>query len=185
MKERPILMQADMVKAILDNRKSMTRRLQGLKEINKNPGEWVQPYQLEVDPTLWTWRSTKTGEVITIKCPYGQVGDGLWVRETFYEPNVGGIIYKASELPSHYNDDGSPSYPYRSWQPSIHMPRWASRIDRIIALLRAERLLDISEADAKAEGFSSREEFLTYWDILNKKRGYGTEANPWNWVIGW
>lgn len=182
MKERPILMTTESVKAILDGRKSMTRRTYGLEKINQEPdAHW---YITSRDEIYWRFSDLRyEEEYVDVKCPYGQVGDRLWVRETWWYPpldesqNKRMLAYKA-------NLDVTTASQVR-WRPSIFMPRWASRIDRIITLLRVEHLLDISEADARAEGFNSIEEFLVYWDILNKKRGYGTDINPWNWVIGW
>ena len=193
MAERPIIFGTWAIPKLLDGSKTQTRRTRGLEEINKNPDEWVQPYQLDVDPQLWTWRSIKTGEVITIKCPYGQVGDKLWVRETFdtgYD-NVEGtkIFYKAD-----FNNT-LPKDIYE-WKPSIHMPRWASRITLEITEVRGERLQEITFDDVVAEGLNpladchgtqnptteARWLYQELWDSLNTKR-YPWSTNPWEWPI--
>ncbi len=189
--EKPIIFSADMVRAILNGSKSQTRRV-------------IKPQPTHIYCS-YSGRYHFDGKMAN--CPYGQAGDRLWVKETwrleceakspesntpvhiFYKADGGSkevrltdLVYNEAGiyLPSIHNalSDGA-------WQSSRFMSRWASRVQRIITLIRAERLLDISEADAKAEGFNSVKEFLTYWDILNKKRGYGTDVNPWNWVIGW
>lgn len=70
-----------------------------------------------------------------------------------------------------------------NWRPSIHMPRWASRITLEIASIRIQQLSDISHADGKAEGFDSLDGFALLWDRINQKRGYGWHANPWVWAV--
>lgn len=179
MKERPILFSGEMVRAILEGRKTMTRRV-----IKPQPaGEWAAP--------------GKTA------CPYGQPGDRLWVRETWRktnwtdEPNRGEwrVFWRATEKEDSRNNG--------LWRPSIHMPRWASRILLEVVSVRVERVQDISEEDARAEGVewqnerpcwvnyldredwspTARDSFRTLWDSINAKRGYGWDANPWVWVV--
>jgi len=142
--------------------------------------------------------------------PKWDVGDRLWVRETFYD-DCGLREREGFKVDDylHYRADGEvweqfecPCKPFR-WTPSIHMPRWASRIDREITGIRAERLQDISEEDAKAEGVHAlyktaphtfgagyiqdgkgyRRGFQALWDTINAKRGYPFDDNPWVWVI--
>jgi hypothetical protein len=129
-RERPILFRGEMVRAILDGRKTMTRRIV--------KGEWFY--------------DGETGEGASWEpptCPYGQVGDRLWVRETFSEPFPLDV--------EHENFTGffRATDPDRKvkWKPSIFMPRWACRLVLEIADIRVERLNDISEEDAIAEGF--------------------------------
>jgi len=207
MAERPIIFGTWAIPKLLDGSKTQTRRTKGLEKINKNPDEWVQPYQLDVDPQLWTWRSTKTGEVITIKCPYGKVGDGLWVREVFWiehdsewseysgklidcginiaEDSWAEVRYCATDKEP--DGDERPLSVY-SKHPSLHMPRWASRIDLTITEVRAERLQGISYADCRAEGSYMATDkddeggFVNLWDSLNAKR-YPWSINPWEWPI--
>lgn len=134
-KERPILFSGPMVRAILDGRKTMTRRV-------------VKP-QHEFAPSM------RTGKACWENSPFGEPGDTLWVRETF-------ALYGMEAAPEHErprfyraDDDAKPGYatpPDITWKPSIHMPRWASRITLKITDVRVERLQEITEADAKAEG---------------------------------
>jgi len=166
-KERPILFSAEMVRAILERRKTQTRRVIGLAEINKNPdwhsaayqngdGDWVFWYPDRPGLADFTLKAYPRGSRDGIKCPYGKPGDLLWVRETFgvqLEPDDehphGYVIYRA-DLPtdSSFQYEGGGS----AWRPSIFMPRWASRITLEITNVSVERLHDISEKDCNAEG---------------------------------
>jgi len=194
MKETPITFSAGMVEAVLDARKTMIRRTYGLEKINKSPDEWEVDAH---DGATWVFRNKISGVRAFIKCPYGQVGDQLWVRETFCKEC--------------YGKDGNKDVCYREdcqryafnlscgerWRPSIFMPRWASRITLEITGLRPERLQEITEEDAEAEGVgwspvgsgenpeivSAVENFAHLWDSLNAKRGYDWEKNPWVWAI--
>lgn len=179
MKERPILFSGPMVRAILDGRKTQTRRA--------------------VKTPIWTGRDdpnpaapNRYGDVATIKpCPYGQPGDRLWVRETF-APLVGGpfapdnpIMYKATvEKPEIW-----------SWKPSIFMPRWASRITLEITGIRIQRVQEISCDDCRAEGCGTEEIpwcgdgytrhpwVDTYRRLWNDINADSWGDNPWVWVI--
>jgi hypothetical protein len=219
MKERPILFSTEMVKAILDGRKTMTRRVVSFKNSKPfdNSGSW--PYVKKLDDGTYMWSDApdfsypkdylKDG----VKCPYGQVGDRLWVRETW---TVGGythkkdaeIVYKASEGEKHdlsivpWNDwlESNTKYGGRcgvidKWRSSMFMPRWASRITLEITNIRVERLQDITDQDAIKEGIDfsctrpnsqcgcNRKSFSRLWDSINAKRGYSWGSNPWVWVI--
>jgi hypothetical protein len=119
-------------------------------------------------------------------CPYGRIGDSLWVRETWYSrPDNKEILgYKADGV-----------YPNKAYnvKPSIFMPRKFSRIDLRIIDINVERLQDITWQDAKKEGSNHslagilpatyKECFKDLWDSINDKRGYSWESNPWVWVI--
>ena len=184
MKERPILFSGPMVRAILDGRKTMTRRVVRLRagEIAHEGG----------DGRLHAVANTTWGDCIerVIQCPYGVPGDMLWVRETWASDVDGcpaGLGYRADHLDP--RGDG-PANPMR-WRPSIHMPRWASRLTLEITAVRVERLQDISEADARAEGCPAEcpdgnavDWFSGIWDGINAERGYPWSSNPWVWVIG-
>ena len=147
-------------------------------------------------------------------CPYGQPGDLLYVRETFcIETNFGlddevgypppfddgrPILWQEDDEMGrwweqcHYRAiDPKPELVDEStdrmlgWKPSIHMPKWAARIWLEITSIRVERVQEITEADAIAEGGPmGLQPFETLWDILNAKRGYSWESNPWVWVVG-
>lgn len=213
MKERPILFSAPMVLAILDGTKTQTRRR--VKDVSADcellidagDGFWQQCYRDDAGAIhSKSWLT---------KCPYGMQGDRLWVRETFAiatGPTDGSplaadntaVIYRASwdvEVPDTPLDG--------AWQPSIHMPRWASRITLEITGVRAERLNSISEEDAEAEGIervggtfscspwrnyrkgepgemdlhcSARSRsYMALWESINGPGSW--EVNPWVWVI--
>jgi len=180
-KERPILFSTEMVRAILEGRKTQTRRV-------IKPKPWlIDPHKVEYN--LWECGDGK--ETYLIKCPYGKPGDLLWVRETWglYDtqpkdgPGKALLFYRAS-------DGESYELRYQLWRPSIFMPRWASRITLKIINVRVERLQDISEEDAIKEGATFRkgewgelDAFNYIWDSINAKRGYSWDSNPWVWVI--
>lgn len=187
--EKPILFSGPMVLAILEGRKSQTRRVikpqpkhRLIDASSNNAGDWYD--------------TNGIGPGEPILCPYGERGQWLWVRET-WGPCEGGLIYAADEGANWKRvkpDDGK-------WHPSIFMPRLACRLTLEIAVVRVERLQDISEEDAKAEGLrllpgggygtdepftaenSARDAFRELWDRLNKRRGFGWSVNPWIWVI--
>jgi hypothetical protein len=190
MKERPIIFSTDMVKAILAGTKTMTRRV-----IKK-------PMALPPDDKLIPELRKTAQEIMATWCPYGQVGDRLWVRETWatygsydrYKPSQLQNIFlefKQSEPNIFYKS--SEEYPHRfRWRSSRFMPRWASRILLEITDIRVERLQEITEADAIAEGIVGvptafgllyKPAFSRLWDSLNAKRGYGWEVNPWVWAV--
>lgn len=209
-KARPILFSAEMVRAILAGRKKQTRRV-----INPQPNAWVGrtqervgvPYkstQKKPHKNLFIWEEDNGDRYEPIKCPYGQPGDRLYVRETWANLNADfptvapHFVYRAD------NQDHGPV----TWRPSIHMPRAASRIILEITDIRVERVQDISEPDAMAEGcamlakhpgndgwisahkgvtptleegYSYREGFLFLWQVI-----YGMDSlksNPWVWAI--
>lgn len=192
MKERPILFNSEMVRAILDGRKTMTRRA-----VKPQPEQDTDcPYHIG------------TGiERVARTCPYGKPGDRLWVRETWRGKDWGysrpkEIIYRASN-DFYGNHRETTTHPDVKWTPSIYMPRWASRITLEITNVRVERLQKINNADALAEGtpgawvenseypggYEENENkvhvffFRQLWDSINAKRGYSWDANPWVWVI--
>jgi hypothetical protein len=155
-----MIFNAEMVRAILDGRKTQTRRI--VKSDCMDIGE-------KDDGMLWPWREHDNGGDYWYPCPFGEVGDRIWVRETFQGPLVSEELleeYRAYpekfENPEYceYAADGGPRPEYcdlddnlrHGWRPSIHMPRWASRITLEITGVRVERLQNISETDAEAEG---------------------------------
>jgi hypothetical protein len=181
--ERPILFSGAMVRSIREGRKTQTRRV-----VKPQPNRRPYPVLLQT-------------------CPYGVPGDRLWVRETLrthgyfgfplgecpqVKPMQGRVwSYAADEVPD-----------WTGSRPSIHMPRWACRLVLELTAVRVERLQDISEADAKAEGVDLRTPshydkqgrvvaraatyvvaYRTLWNSLNAKRGFGWDVNPWVWVL--
>lgn len=171
----PILFNTDMVRAILDGRKRVTRR--ALK----------QPF--EVHPNGFITKPKRNERLCPYEPPYQQ-GDILYVRETWSEWD-GGYVYKAWQSP--FPQAGA--YPTTTWRPSIHMPREAARIWLKVTNVRVERLQDITEEQAQAEGCNSglltgpctaRGQFENLWNSTLKKSDlarYGWGANPWVWVI--
>jgi hypothetical protein len=148
------------------------------------------------------------------RCPYGAPGDRLWVRETFAHVYYGtdgetGVCDEVADMPTKYDGRGCCQINYKSdikwgaldyeergfkWRPSIHMPRWASRILLEVKSVRVERVRDITDADSLAEGIrpsdvaargyqDARVAFMVLWNSINKKRGYGWDKNPWVWVV--
>ena len=206
-KERPILFSVPMVRAILDGRKTQTRRV-------------VKP-QLEGRWNCWLREGERGTEIhvcrrehergedcepeFFARCPYGSSGDRLWVREAHWIHESERIVaYRADgEMPKHM--EGS------RWRPSIHMPRWASRLLLEVTEVRVERLQEITEEGAIAEGVTASESvdhstegvrlgdgwilgpttewhsasgnFALLWDSFNDKRGHGWDENPWVWVV--
>ncbi|EOW7176066.1 hypothetical protein ACOZ9G_001238 [Salmonella enterica subsp. enterica serovar Chester] len=205
MSERGMIFNAEMVNAILSGRKTQTRR----------HIKWKQTRFTEIaerdDGSLWPWaENCERGGDIWFACPYGEIGDRIWVRETWQ------VIHDHIDESSHVEDRTyAPSIPKEKdrywhtvyaehfgdksredrgfpWRPAIHMPRWASRILLEITDVRVERLRDLSEEDAKSEGIiPSAGGVLPGWEYRINFRDlwmdiYGTdnwEANPWVWVI--
>ncbi|WP_368766744.1 hypothetical protein [Enterobacter hormaechei] len=154
MKERGMIFNSAMVRAILDGRKTQTRRVVKPQPEPCPPprgGHWwpsdVFKTMLHVEGEMQNGKGG-WGGLVGDACPFGDVGDRIWVRETF------------SVVPDHeepagcsavlYASDGGG--PYRKWRPSIHMPRWASRLTLEITGIRVERLNSITDADCIAEG---------------------------------
>ena len=196
MKERPILFFNPMVRALLDGTKTQTRRIFKAK----NGGVW--PSKNDIPGMRQILRN----------CPYGQPGDRLWVRETWcgevdghtstliynedgntykclYRADGQHVVFSDGDGFTKTNKDGSEASP---WKPSIHMPRWASRITLEITRVRIERLQAINEVDAIAEGApwaacgspqdgSHKAGYAQLWESVNGPDSWG--LNPWVWVI--
>jgi len=166
-----------MVRAILENRKKMTRRV-----IHPDISNWFDV--CKVDGAI-AWQEQETGDFYppTHRARY-QVGDILYVRETWLKSG-NHYYYRASD-----NHENMANLRINvKWKPSIHMPKKAARIFLRVTDVKAERLWDITESDAGKEGFhldmarlSNKDRYYKYWDELNAKRGYGWETNPWVWV---
>lgn len=194
MKERPIIFGTESIKAILDGCKTQTRRLNSLKNINNNPEQWKVEY---LEHGIAGFRNTEK-LLKEIKCPYGKVGGQLWVREKL-ESDGATWMYSADRkfITLQKCDPKVPEmiswahHKETNYCSAIDMPRWASRIDLEIVDIRIERLQDIAEKDAKAEGISPMKSqynlnpyklgFKNGWDEINPK--YPWESNPWVWVI--
>lgn len=209
MKERPILFSAPMVRAILDGRKTQTRRV-------------VKPQPVWVASPGVPFKTQDADPKGIIRCPCGAPGDRLWVRENGWErpDRTPRMLREGADTwaPYYFDADGlteSDLDDFRKWgfkrRPSIHMPRSASRITLEINGVRVERLNEISEEDAKAEGcneahlehteecdhddcalaggvddccgylVSSRLQFKALWESINGPASW--DKNPWVWVI--
>lgn len=231
MKEKPIIFSDPMVRAILEDRKTQTRRI--IKKVPKGTFagdtalyEWANclashgaktPLPSEIKEKVQQLRGHifpfrgDHGRLSSPSCQYGWPGSRLWVRETWNAGNPAHpsgmgimfnmapqegmkVIYRADEKNALY-------IPPLPWRPSIFMPRWASRITLEITDVRVQRLQEISEQDAVAEGVvcndgspfihglpttliqQPREEFMHLWDSINAERGYDWNSNPWVWSI--
>jgi len=174
MKERPILFSGPMVRAILDGSKTQTRRT--FKGTTEHKGPY-NPAYMEAHQQANGWGSI---------CPHGTPGDRLWVRETWAHEKDGtgcsddtGVLYRATDLG--WDDEGTGL----RWRPSIFMPRAASRILLEITDVRVQRLQEISEEDARAEGCEPfaypRDRFQGLWDTIHGPGSW--HANPWVWAI--
>ena len=182
MTERPILFSGPMVRAILAGAKTQTRRLVKLPR-------WAEPGTLEEGTEGVLAVARVSGCLADVPCPYGAPGDDLWVRETWraddFDPP--GTIY-AADHPDLLDDVRG----IIRWRPSIHMPRNRSRITLRVASVRVERLHDITEDDARAEGvltvdgllsaMTPRERFACLWREINGGRA-SWDANPWVWRV--
>lgn len=192
MKERPILFSAPMVRAILAGQKTQTRRV-----VKPQPRTGVN----DAGTQFWVWdapKSWKGGSMgfynhpheslsdsincfMARNCPYGQPGDRLWVREAFSDCGFGHVEYRAT----------APADSNLRWTPSIHMPRWASRILLEVVSVRMERLRDITIEDAEAEGLRQTPKpfpwidpvlwFEHLWKSINGPDSW--DVNPWVWVV--
>lgn len=195
-----------MVRAILDGRKTQTRRV-------------IKPQPENVDGPNFDGLWSETNDPVTryFTCKHGQIGDRLWVRETWATPKTYDAYRPrdcSKTTPIYYSADKSHGKLVR-WtdeeqelgklRPSIFMPRWVSRITLENESMRCERLQDISEVDAIAEGIEAigqgwinyqsrglgdtnkvvlpRDSFRSLWDSINVKRGFGWDKNPFVWVL--
>lgn len=199
--ERPILFSGPMVRAIIEDRKTRTRRV----VTDQNSVGNFKASELDLS-TAWVDGSDGSGDypahqylhaslsaATAKRLDYGPDGDGiverlyprwqpderLWVRETHWVDTDGSVLYHA---------DGPPYCNASKWRPSIHTKRQHSRVTLHITGVRVERLQDITRAEADAEGLTPgwdwRGAWRTLWDGLNAERGYSWTANPWVWVIG-
>ena len=210
MKERPILFSAPMVRAILEGQKTQTRRA-----VKPQP-EWTEPASVwafcedgRSGPGWYAHNDDYPEEgALFYRCPYGQPGDRLWVRESGWERpwRTAKMMREGADTWPRYayaadGWDDQDRADFKAWGfkslPSIHMPRWASRILLEIVSVRVERLQDISEGDAVAEGCETvcmtptgedngsaiygPDGYAALWDRINGAGAW--EANPWVWVI--
>lgn len=212
-RKRPIIFTGPMVRAILEGRKTQTRRV-----IKDQPPPTMTDCVCYLNNDRWCFtgpqRDAESNPLPSeqweggwpdcgpdFRCPYGVPGERLWVRE--------GVITHASipQVVGYVADGCKRTEEWEKFRSSRFMPRWASRITLEIAEVRVQRLRDIGEEDAKEEGaifhdgyavghsgyrhdidsgyvyVDARTSFANFWDSLNAKRGYGWESNPWVWAI--
>lgn len=209
MKEKPILFSGSMVRALLDGRKTQTRRIFKINPLYDFPSA-IHPDGSGNGFVCWWGDNVPPAEKTVrfypgddgIKCPYGKPGDRLWVRETWAKNEVlpiedreqGDFIYRAD-----LNDRGVSKWS-ATWKPSIHMPRLASRIALDITGIRVERLQDISEEDCLEEGVeltpfwgeaergepatgypAEKYAFRALWESINGPGSW--DLNTWVWVV--
>lgn len=191
MTDRPILFSSEMVRAILDGRKTQTRRV-----ITPQP---LVDFNLRF-PINWKSSMFKTTEDFAARCSYGHLGDRLWVRENGCErPDRSPKMMRdgANTWPRYmYDADDCDHAQLREWgwrrRPSIHMPRWASRITLEIVSIRVERVKTITDDGAIEEGVDrtntsipgyATTRYVKLWDSINAKRGFPWSSNPWVWAI--
>lgn len=216
MKDRPILFSGPMVRALLNGRKTQTRRV----AIKTSQPDIVVPCDFDSTDALLEIENRRSGMRQWKPCPYGKPGDHLWVRERTElttdncEPGALAIRYLADGTSLDVGTLQSDTPGLVDWingrwsRPSIHMPRWASRINLEIVSVQVERLQDISEADAIAEGMerwcigdgwrdltlsadeelagapplpTARDAYQRLWESINGPRSWA--ATPWVWVI--
>lgn len=220
-KERPILFSGPMVRALLEGRKTQTRRV--IKDVPTYPHlgrpimDWPLSAVYQEDGRFWLDVQTDVDDNShkELVCPYGQPGDRLWVRETWgtleWMTVIGPprlreeIVYRAGPHPFGQDVPHGWAAGKDKWRPSIHMPRSASRLTLDVTDVCVERLQEITEAQAKAEGAFATEiygegvtpgvltsappridhidNFRELWEKLNGPRGYGWNVNPWVWVV--
>ena len=225
MKERGMIFNAEMVRAILDGRKTQTRRIMKVQPEHSELGlRRVVESKNGIDDGKYFWsQSDATGLKSRSKpfaCPFGTVGDRIWVRETWWQAGQSHarypdddeygwygsrrVFYAADGNPPNEPNDHYPkglrggkfsaAKPNHLWRkrPSIHMPRWASRILLEITDVRVERLSAISEEDAGKEGYPADPApyggemdkwlwFRQLWDGIYPEQSF--KHNPWVWVI--
>jgi hypothetical protein len=208
MTERPILFSGPMVRAILEGRKTQTRRVVR----HQPPAATREVFTFHHPDPRTHYCAFDGGSLLdwSHPCPHGEIGDRLYVRETWQHSNhpFGPyesdclVFYRADYLDDPLGPDLERSADgiRREWRPSIHMPRAAARITLEITGVRVERLQSISESDARAEGVAIEEHhtrgycagayrppsiraFHDLWDSLNAARGHGWDVNPWVWVV--
>lgn len=189
-RERPILFSGPMVRAILSGKKTQTRRIVKQSYSRGEIFANVQRCQ-KVEPVEGGWLfydEIDTSHDQDLACPYGVPGDRLWVREA-WAPCIGGK--DGPENPILYRADDLPGYDDLTWRPSIHMPRRACRIRLDVTDVRVQRLQEITEEDAIAEGaqcvpdfpasLTDRGAFAKLWNKINGPGAW--ESNPWVWAV--
>ena len=191
MKAKPILFISPMVRAILEGRKTQTRRVVKLPDDILPERTFVDPGNVPIfgpGPYVKAFHMVEGEELMypRIRCPYGYPGDRLWVRETWCQDDAGNLCFRADDWTDCPSETGK-------WRPSIYLPREFSRLTLAIAEVRVERVQDINNLGAVAEGtpdirtmennYDMRDCYRVLWDSINGKT-HPWSSNPWVWVVG-
>jgi hypothetical protein len=224
MPSHPILFTGEMVRAILAGRKTQTRRVIKPQPECNVPGSYFDAYNGGPQWNWWTHDNRVCNNRTILNCPYGAPGHTLWVKEThafvhfdtdpesgyadnWYEPGSEdnprdewwSRLYRADYTGADAWPEDTEERGFR-WRPSIHMPRWASRILLEVTDVRVQRVQEISYADARAEGvecpvhdFDSgfctspcgdlARAWVDLWESIYAQRGFGWNTNPWVWAV--
>ena len=204
-KERPIIFSGEMIKAILEGKKTQTRRVIKPQPGGHRDGCWPVDSNSPLAEFCFWHDLIEEKPDEQIFCPYGKPGDRLWVREAWAD-----MVCVSSTERGKGKGESNPHYKASAdstelkilksaWKPSIHMPKWASRITLEIKNVRVEKVQKIPVYDAYWEGAPACDihghddcfygihghqcSFERLWDSINAKRGYGWDKNPWVWVI--
>lgn len=198
-KERPIIFAPESVRATYAGRKTMTRRVVTVPWAKGKRTTPYEPHYVESDGRLLWMDEYGDYHPMEPLCPYGVPGDRLWVKEPFALEDAEGCDVGPEDPEGdtwrvHYRTGPDDVAPTR-WRSPRFMHRWASRLLLEVTDVRVERVQDISEEDARAEGAPARPNdlkvswgpyrcgFADLWDSLNARRGFPWEANPWVWCI--
>lgn len=202
---RPIIFNGEMVRAILDGKKTQTRRTLKYQPVD------ILPMPPRDNPKEKTWATLDVrGETIdenrgkVIRCRFGFLGDRLWIRETWQAQTIDDLWWHEVAKEDRPNFNWAITNPINpafdtvppKWLPSIHMPRWASRITLEITDVRVERVQNIKPIEvisegiyephygySKSEGIAAILRMEQVWDSIYAKRGHSWESNPWVWVV--
>jgi hypothetical protein len=181
MSERGILMTPENYWKCEAGSKTQTRRI---LKVQPEKAGWNAPHSFFHKGEYWTIPNGKGIFRSAIRCPFGMPGDRLYVKEALMKSTKGRVAWRRQ---------GLVMYPYREWQwqknflSPLHMPKWAARLWLDITDVRVERLVEISNEDAEAEGCQGREGFDPYevyaelWDSIHGEGSWN--ENPWVWVI--
>lgn len=196
MKQTGILFQPEMCRANIEGKKTMTRRIVKPQPQGNIEGTYADLYNHEPNHWAFWLPDNRMTEPRIWKCPYGQIGDRIYQKETFWNDNTK-VFYKADDI-INWSRNTNPLLNERlKWKSSIFMPKRYARFWAEIVNIKVERVKDINGLDITKEGcpqdvldkvsedcgFNKVRWYRDLWNSLNEKRGYGWEKNDWVWVI--